>query len=90
MATPSYESALELAVSLSHEERLRLIEALAARTPGEASPKVRHSILELCGLGSEIWRGVDAQEYVRNERSVRRCSLLADAPLDKCPGVKAD
>ena len=69
MATHSYESALEMAASLSHAERLRLIEELAARTSGEPSAPARHSILELCGLGSEIWRGVDAQEYVRNERS---------------------
>lgn len=28
----------------------------------------RHSILELRGLGKEIWQGIDAQEYVDRER----------------------
>ena len=60
MATPSYESALKMAVLLSHEERLRLT---------AEAPAARRSILELCGLGSEIWRGIDAQEYVHGERS---------------------
>lgn len=69
VATSSYKSALEMAVSLSYEERLRLIEELALRTAGDPAGAARHSILELCGLGSEIWHGVDAQEYVRNERS---------------------
>jgi len=52
---------------LSHEERLRLIKELAVRTA--EAPAARRSILELCGLGSEIWRGIDAQEYVHGERS---------------------
>ncbi|MGA7341054.1 MAG: hypothetical protein WBE72_07800 [Terracidiphilus sp.] len=58
-----------MAASLSREERLRLIEELAARTAGEPSPEPPSSILELCGLGKEIWEGVDAQEYVNRERS---------------------
>ena len=29
----------------------------------------RHSILELKGLGKEIWKGIDGQEYVDQERS---------------------
>jgi len=31
--------------------------------------KIKHSILELEGLGAEIWKGIDAQEYVRKERA---------------------
>ena len=27
-----------------------------------------HSILELCGLGKEIWEGIDPAEYIREER----------------------
>ena len=29
-----------------------------------SAPPERHSILELEGLGEEIWEGIDAQEYV--------------------------
>ncbi len=69
MATASYESALQMAASLSREEQLRLIEELKARTEEGKPSEPRHSILELRGLGKEIWEGVDAQEYVRKERS---------------------
>jgi hypothetical protein len=31
-------------------------------------PMPRHSLLELEGLGAEIWEGIDAQEYVNEER----------------------
>jgi hypothetical protein len=65
----SYETALQMAASLSREEQLRLIQEIAARTAGELSLDTPSSILELCGLGKEIWEGMDAQEYVHRERS---------------------
>ncbi|MGA7937162.1 MAG: hypothetical protein WCA35_26665 [Kovacikia sp.] len=30
--------------------------------------KPKRSIMELEGLGKEIWQGIDAQEYVNQER----------------------
>jgi hypothetical protein len=35
--------------------------------PGQGA-QVAHSILEIKGLGREIWDGMDAQEYVDRER----------------------
>ena len=32
------------------------------------SGEPRHSILELKGLGKEIWEGIDVDEYIREER----------------------
>ena len=34
-----------------------------------STEELQHSILELKGLGKEIWKGIDAQEYVDQERS---------------------
>jgi hypothetical protein len=31
--------------------------------------KAKHSVMELEGLGADIWKGVDAQEYVLKERN---------------------
>lgn len=54
-------------------EQLRLVvlitQQLAAEMPRAdigATPK--HSLMELHGLGAEIWQGVDAQEYVNRLR----------------------
>jgi hypothetical protein len=69
MAAITYESALTVVESLSPEEQLRLIEELKARAGQEDAHEPRHSIMELCGLGMEIWEGIDAQEYVHNERA---------------------
>ena len=67
MATAEYELALKIAEKLSPEERARLAEELA--TPSAENLGPRRSILELDGLGKEIWEGVDAQEYVNAERA---------------------
>jgi hypothetical protein len=69
VAAISYESALAMAESLSHEEQLRLIEELRARANEGAAPEPKHSIMELRGLGKEIWQGIDTTEYIRNERA---------------------
>ena len=53
---------------LSTSERLRLLEmTVHDLTTAPQDPKKR-SILELRGLGKEIWQGVDAQKYVDSLR----------------------
>ncbi len=57
---------------LAREERLELL-ALMAREltpdPNGTGPVTKYSILELEGLGSEIWGGIDAQDYVDRLRA---------------------
>jgi hypothetical protein len=55
--------------SLSRGEQLRLISELAEYLRVEVTPEARTSILDLQGLGKEIWQGIDAQEYVDRERA---------------------
>ena len=55
--------------ALKPEEQLNLIELLSSKLKKSIlEKKIKHSILELEGLGAEIWKGIDAQEYVRRER----------------------
>lgn len=52
---------------LSREQRLVLLNILQSElNSGEG--KGHHNILELHGLGKEIWQGVDVNEYVRTLR----------------------
>ncbi|MDT7542365.1 MAG: hypothetical protein QOE33_2269 [Acidobacteriota bacterium] len=53
-------------------DRLRLLAMMAqGLTNSEAAngQQAKRSILELGGLGKEIWEGIDAQEYVNELRS---------------------
>ena len=69
MADSSYDSALELAGSLPVEDQLRLIRALMTQSSAVRPGAGQSSVLELSGLGAEEWKNIDAQEYVRQERS---------------------
>jgi len=69
MSAAEYESVLRLADSLNRDEKLRLIRELATRAAEDSGRSTERSILELAGLGKEIWNGVDAQEYVSRERA---------------------
>lgn len=68
MPTP-YEEILRTVESLSRPEQLRLMSELAEYLRVHASPEPRISILELQGLGRDIWKGIDAQEYIDRERA---------------------
>lgn len=57
------EQIVAAASELTKNDRRRLMEALSA-----VDPTPHRSITELRGLGKEIWRGQDAQEYVNDER----------------------
>lgn len=52
--------------SLPASERLRLLAILAQSLASEGATveQPKRSILELYGLGKEIWEGIDAQTYV--------------------------
>ena len=57
---------------LSPGERLKLVEMTAhdlALQSSEAKEKQKRSIMELHGLGKEIWEGVEAQTYVNELRN---------------------
>jgi hypothetical protein len=60
---------LESVREFSPQEQLDLLEEIAALLRTTLSAQSKHSILELEGLGAEIWRGVGAQEYVNEERA---------------------
>ena len=54
---------------LNTDEQLTLLEIISARLK-KSIDKGRHkkSIMELEGLGANIWKGIDAQDYVHKER----------------------
>jgi hypothetical protein len=69
MSNYIYDEILDQAQRLTPDEQLRLVEDLVAslRRQGKARPK--HSIMELRGLGKELWKGVDVEKYINEERN---------------------
>jgi hypothetical protein len=63
-----YQEICHQVENLTPDEQLRLLEELASLVHRRVTPKPKRSIMELEGLGKEIWQGVDAQECVNQER----------------------
>jgi hypothetical protein len=55
---------------LPSHEQLKLVELIVRKMArdGNAINRPKRSIMELHGLGAEIWEGIDAQEYVNKLR----------------------
>jgi len=65
----SYDDYAKGIQTLTPEDQLKLLELISANLRKTLKTrKAKHSIMELEGLGAEIWEGIDVQEYVRKER----------------------
>ena len=54
---------------LRPDEQLNLIEIISARLKTSLKhKKAKHSVMELEGLGAQLWKGIDGQQYVNDER----------------------
>ncbi len=68
MSTDPYDEIFGRAKDqLSPEQQQRLVEELSQHA-ARKNRSGQHSILELEGLGAEIWEGIDPDEYVAKER----------------------
>lgn len=54
---------------LPDKEKLILLAKVSSDLAGSKVEKPKRSLLELEGLGKEIWGGIDAQEYVNELRN---------------------
>ena len=73
MALATYDLTFNMARQLAVSEQLRLLEnltkAVRQRLSSKPNEAKTYSIMELEGLGAEIWQDTDAQEYVNQERA---------------------
>ncbi len=69
MSTYAYREILNKAQHLTPDEQLQLLEDLAALIRQQGKTRPKHSILELKGLGKEIWKGIDVEKYINEERN---------------------
>jgi len=69
MSTTAYYEVLSRIQRLTPADQLRLLEELAVLVRRQVTSRAQRSILELQGLGKEIWQDIDAQEYVDRERA---------------------
>ena len=69
MQTVTYAKSLDLVQKLDLSDQMKLIDQLTDLVRQRMTAHPGHSILELQGLGKEIWQDIDAQKYVDRERA---------------------
>ncbi len=69
MTVREYNDLVKQISHLSHQEKVDLLAEIANQLRADSRPERNRNIMELEGLGQEIWAGIDAQEYVNRERN---------------------
>lgn len=67
----TYDDVLARAERLSFEDIKRLVDDLKAKLEqhSEEEPKPLYDVLDFEGIGSETWKNVDIDEYIKQERA---------------------
>lgn len=53
---------------LNHSEKINILEEVVSLIKKESIAEERIPLSSLNGLGSEIWKDIDIDEYIANER----------------------
>jgi len=65
----TYNDVVATLPNLAPDEQLNLLEVLSSVLKKAMQPRVkRHTLLELEGLGAEMWSKVNVGDYIRQER----------------------
>ncbi len=64
-----YHEVLSQIESLAPEEQLQLLEDLAAIIRRRVTQRPKHNIMEFQGFAKELWKGVDVEKYINEERN---------------------
>ena len=65
----TYDDYVKKIKTLTPEEQLSLVKVISAGLKKTLrGKKAKHSVMELEGLGTDAWKGIDAQHYVSKER----------------------
>ena len=66
----SYEDYVQGIDKLKPEQQLSLVELLTANIKKQLqTTSGKHKVTELDGLGSEIWKEIETEQYIQNERN---------------------
>ena len=69
MSTHAYDEILEQVQRLTPDEQFQLLADLAIMLRHQVTAEPLHSIMELKGLGKEVWQGIDVEKYIEEERN---------------------
>ena len=69
MTNYTYDEVLSQIQLLTPDEQLRLLEDLAAMIRQELTIQRKHNVMEFSGFAKELWKDVDVEKYIDEERN---------------------
>jgi hypothetical protein len=70
MTVANYDHTWKMVKQLALPDQLQLLENLTKAVRRQVATEVKtYSIMDLEGLGADVWHDVDVQEYVNQERA---------------------
>ena len=69
MKTITYQEVLFQAQQLTPDEQLQLLVDLATFIRQRTILEPLHNVLEFEGVGEEVWKGIDVEKYIEEERN---------------------
>ena len=69
MQATRHKKILEEVGKLNQAEQFRLLEQIVVLIRDKTTMKTRRSILEIQGMGKDVWKDIEAQKYVDKERN---------------------
>ena len=69
MSTYAYREVLNQVQHLTPDDQRRLLKDLEALVRRQDSEQPLHNIMEFKGFAKELWKGVDVEKYIEEERN---------------------
>ena len=73
MSTYTYDEVLDEVLNqvqrLTLDEQLQLLSDVAAMLRRQVESRPKHNIMEFEGMAEELWKGVDVEKYIDEERN---------------------
>jgi len=73
VSTYTYDEVLDEVLNqvqrLTLDEQLQLLSDVAAMLRRQVKPRPKHNIMEFEGMAEELWKGVDVEKYIDEERN---------------------
>ncbi len=73
MSTYTYDEVLDEVLNqvqrLTLDEQLQLLSDIAAMLRRQVESRPKHNIMEFEGMAEELWKGVDVEKYIDEERN---------------------
>ena len=65
----TFDAVIQIIKDLTPEEQIKLIDEVKSNIQSDIGDEPLHDIMEFKGFAKDLWKDVDVEEYIRQERA---------------------